>query len=179
MMSVPLFLTFSMPLLHHGNMVSCLREVRKFCVDFHKLFERASRIGPTPNGMPPEPTAGAWLIGRNPVRFEGTPPIRNAGGFSDGSGIGNLYQRKSWLVGITSLGIGGYFFSQSFPLSWGPVLPFVTNLFARNLGLTHGNILGSYLGALVKNSALQLSKAKSTINLRGKISFVLRGRKGL
>jgi len=181
--SLPLFITFCIPLLQQGNMVSCLEAVHKYCVNFFAFFNRASDIVSTPNGTPPETTTRARGIDRNPqeVEIRTSPPIRNAGvDSSTVSGIGNLYQRKSWLVGITSLtslGIGGYFFSQSF--SWGPVLPFVANLFARNLGLTHGNILGSYVGALVKNSSLQLSKAKRTINLKGNLTFLLRGRGGL
>lgn len=106
--------------------------------------DRVSDIVSTPNGMPPETTARARGIDRNPqeVEIRTSPPIRNAGiDSSTVSGIGAFHLKKPWLVGITGLGVGGYFFSQSFPLSWGPVLPFVTNLFARNLGLTHGNIL--------------------------------------
>lgn len=117
--SVPLFLTFCLPLLQQGNMVLCLKSVHTYCENFIVPSQNVSYSGN--RTLTREEIARAWLIDRNPVRFEGaaTPPIRNAGGSSDEPGIDIFYQRKPWLVGITSLGVGGYFFSQSFPLSWG------------------------------------------------------------
>lgn len=67
--------------------------------------DRVSDIVSTPNGMPPETTARARGIDRNPqeVEIRTSPPIRNAGvDSSTVSGIGAFHLKKPWLVGITA-----------------------------------------------------------------------------